>query len=78
MASAGACAGAFLPGSGPTGLESAQHYSLFLLFFFRITLEIHGKVSKNPKIVKLIFLDYLFFIEFNKNSFMIFSLNREF
>jgi hypothetical protein len=35
---------AFFPGTGPAGLESARYYSPFLLFFFRITLEIHGKM----------------------------------
>jgi hypothetical protein len=37
-------AGALLPGTGPTGLDSAQHYLFFLLFFFRITLEICRKM----------------------------------
>ena len=29
---------------GPTGLDSAQHYLLFFLFFFSRTLEIHRKL----------------------------------
>jgi len=63
---------------GPTRLKPARHCSSLFLFFFSRILEIHGKLQKNPKIVKLIFLDSLFSLVFNKNSFMIFSLNREF
>jgi hypothetical protein len=37
-------AGALLSIVGLLGLKSAQYYSLFLLFFFRITLEIPGKM----------------------------------
>jgi hypothetical protein len=35
-------------------------------------------LKKNPKIVKPIFLGLLFSLEFNKNSFVIFSGNKEF
>jgi hypothetical protein len=68
----------FLCMAGPYGLLLAQYYSNFFIFFFRETLEICRKLQKIRKIVKPIFLGLLFFLEFNKNSFMIFSLNREF
>jgi hypothetical protein len=50
----------------------------FFIFFFRETLEICRKLQKIHKIVKPIFLGLLFSLEFNKNSFMIFRLNKEF
>jgi hypothetical protein len=69
---------ALFPGTGPAGLEPAQHFQSFYFLFFSGTLEIYKKLQKNPKIVKPIFSDFLFSIEFNKNSFMIFRLNKEF
>jgi hypothetical protein len=36
------------------------------------------KIVENPKIVKPIFLGLLFSLEFNKNSFVIFSGNKKF
>jgi hypothetical protein len=74
----GAGAGALPPIVGPPGPDLAQHYFIFSLFFFCPTLEIGRKCLKNPKNVKPIFLDSLFSIVFNKNSFMIFRTNREF
>jgi hypothetical protein len=74
----GTGAGALLPIVGPPGPDLAQHYYIFSLFFFYPSLEICRKLQKIPKIVKPIFLDFLFSIEFNKNSFMIFRLNKEF
>jgi hypothetical protein len=54
--------------------------TLFTLspFLFQNNFRNPWKNIKNPKIVKPIFLGFLFSLEFNKNSFMIFSLNREF
>jgi hypothetical protein len=63
---------------GPRGLDSVQHCSNLFFFFFYEALEIYRKLKKNLKNVKLIFLDSLFFIVFNKNSSMIFRSNREF
>jgi hypothetical protein len=64
--------------TGPPGLISAHHCFNFFFFFFREALEICRKLQKNPKIVRPIFLDFLFSLEFNKNIFMIFRGNKEF
>jgi hypothetical protein len=39
-----AYADALSPGTGPVGLESAQHCSTLFFFFFSGTLEIHKKL----------------------------------
>jgi hypothetical protein len=54
---------------------------LFLSFsfsFYSRAKTIVEKLQKNPKIVKPIFLDSLFSLEFNKNSFVIFRENKKF
>jgi hypothetical protein len=51
--------------------------SLFL-FLFQKNFGNLLKIVENPKIVKPIFLSFLFSLEFNKNSFMIVRENKEF
>jgi hypothetical protein len=60
------------------GLKSAQYYSPVFPFLFIPELKQLQKMVENPKIVKPVFLDFLFSLEFNKNSFMIFRGNKEF
>jgi hypothetical protein len=68
----------FLRVAGPYGLFLAQFYSHFFIFFFWETWEMCRKLMKIHKIVKPIFLGLLFYLEFNKNIFMNFRLNKEF
>ena len=70
--------GLILRDVGPVGLILAQDYSPISLFFFFQSQINSRKWYKNPKNVKLISLGSLFSLVFNKNSLMIFSLNREF
>jgi hypothetical protein len=70
--------GALSPLDWAACLISAHHCFNFFFFFFREALEICRKLQKNPKIVKPIFQDFLFSLEFNKNIFMIFRGNKEF
>ena len=61
---------------GRPGLDSAQYYSR--VFFLLQSQNNFRKLQKNPKIVKPIFLGLLCSLEFNKNSFVIFSGNKKF
>jgi hypothetical protein len=67
----------FLPLSWATGLKSAQYYSSVSFFFYFQSQNNFRKWLKNYKIVKPIFLGSLFSLEFNKNSFVIFSGNKK-
>jgi hypothetical protein len=71
-------AGAFASGLGRLGWNWPSPVQPFSFFFFSEALEICRNLQKNPKIVKPIFLGFIFSLEFNKNSFMIFRLNKEF
>jgi hypothetical protein len=65
----------FLCGWAGSSQNHPTTVSHFPFFFFCPALEIGIKKYQNGKIVKLIFLAFLFYLEFNKNSFMIFGLN---
>jgi hypothetical protein len=64
--------------SGYPGPKTAHHCFNVFFFFFSGSLKIYRKLKKNPKNMRPIFLGFLFSIVFNKNSFMNFSLNKEF
>jgi hypothetical protein len=63
---------------GYPGPKTAHHCFNVFFFFFSGSLKIYRKLKKNPKNMRPIFLGFLFSLVFNKNSFMIFSGNREF
>jgi hypothetical protein len=63
---------------GLFGLFLARYCSNLFFFFFQQNSNNFRKWQKNPKIVKPIFLGSLFSLEFNKNSFVIFSGNKKF